>query len=79
MDPGPLYRIDEARLEGPVPAGPRAAFDLVPGEPARAERVLAAGDAVLAALREDGLLKASQGEYAKLERPLTGAEVGGWV
>ena len=54
VDPGPLYRIDEARLEGPVPAGPRAAFDLVPGEPARAERVLAAGDAVLEALREDG-------------------------
>lgn len=25
------------------------------------------------------LLQASQGEYAKLERPLTGAEVGGWV
>lgn len=54
VDPGPLYRIGEARLEGPVPAGPRAAFDLVPGEPARAERVLAAGDAVLEALREDG-------------------------
>lgn len=25
------------------------------------------------------LLQASQGEYAKLERPLTGAEIGGWV
>lgn len=54
VDPGPLYRIGAARLEGPVPAGPRAAFDLRAGDPARAERVLAAGDAVLQALREDG-------------------------
>lgn len=54
VDPGPLYRIGKARLEGPVPPGPRASFDLKPGEPARADRVLAAGEAVLLALREDG-------------------------
>ncbi|MGE5152850.1 MAG: autotransporter assembly complex protein TamA [Bdellovibrio bacteriovorus] len=54
VDPGPLYRIGAARLEGPAPPGPRAAFDLRPGDPARAERVLAAGEAVLQALREDG-------------------------
>lgn len=54
VDPGPLYRIRAARLEGPVPADARAAFDLKPGEPARAARVLAAGEAVLQALQEGG-------------------------
>ena len=54
VDVGPLYRIGEARLVGPVPDGPRALFDLRPGEPARAERVLAAGEAVRQALLEDG-------------------------
>ena len=54
VDPGPLYQIRSARLEGQVPEGVRAVFDLAPGEPARAERVLAAGAAVLRALREQG-------------------------
>lgn len=54
VDPGPLYLIGEARLEGPVPEGPRAAFDLKRGDPARAAQVLAAAEAVLRALQEDG-------------------------
>lgn len=52
--PGPLYRLGQVRLDGTVPADVRAAFDLKPGEPARARTVLAAGDAVLRALRADG-------------------------
>jgi translocation and assembly module TamA len=54
IDPGPLYRLGVVRLDGIVPAGARAVFDLEPGEPARAREVLAAGEAVLRALREDG-------------------------
>jgi translocation and assembly module TamA len=54
VDPGPLYRLRTVRLEGPVPEAAAAAFDLRPGEPARARAVLAAGEAVLQALREHG-------------------------
>jgi translocation and assembly module TamA len=54
IDPGPVYRIGSARLDGPVPDGARQIFDLVPGRPAVASDVLAAGQAVLSALREDG-------------------------
>jgi translocation and assembly module TamA len=54
VDTGPLYRLGVVRLDGTLPAGARAAFDLKPGEPARAREVLAAGEAVLRALREDG-------------------------
>ena len=54
IDQGPLYRIGIARMDGPVPEGPRAAFGLAPGQPARAREVLAAGQAVLSALQEDG-------------------------
>ncbi len=54
IDPGPVYRLRTVRLEGPVPAGVRAGFDLKPGEPALAREVLAAGESVLLALREDG-------------------------
>ncbi|WP_295582155.1 autotransporter assembly complex family protein [uncultured Lamprocystis sp.] len=51
---GPLYRLGIVRLDGPVPAQVRPAFTLQSGEPARAAAVLAAGEAVLQALREDG-------------------------
>ena len=54
IDLGPLYHIGQARLEGPVSATVRAAFTLTPGQPALAASVLAAGQAVLAALREEG-------------------------
>ena len=54
VDLGPLYHIGQARLEGPVSPAVRAAFTLAPGQPALASSVLAAGQAVLAALREEG-------------------------
>lgn len=54
IDPGPLYHIGSARLDGPVPDSAREAFDLMPGQPAVARDVLAAGQAVLAALQDDG-------------------------
>jgi translocation and assembly module TamA len=59
IDPGPLYRLGLVRLdlmqfEGSAPANVRSAFALTPGEPARAATVLAAGQAVLDALQEDG-------------------------
>ena len=53
-DPGPRYRIGTAVLEGEFSPEVHAAFDLAPGAPARAADVLAAGAAVLAALRESG-------------------------
>lgn len=53
-DPGPRYRIGTAVLEGELSPEVHAAFDLAPGAPARAADVLAAGAAVLAALRESG-------------------------
>ncbi len=54
VDTGPLYRLGQVRLEGLLPEQVRAAFDLRPGDPARAAPVLAAGTAVLTALLEDG-------------------------
>ncbi|HYN76761.1 MAG TPA: BamA/TamA family outer membrane protein [Lamprocystis sp. (in: g-proteobacteria)] len=54
LDLGPLYQLRVVRLDGPVPDKVRAAFDLKPGEPARAAAVVAAGEAVRDALREDG-------------------------
>jgi translocation and assembly module TamA len=54
IDPGPVYRIGAVRLDGPVPDTARRAFDLAAGRPARAGDVLAAGQAVLGALQEDG-------------------------
>ena len=54
IDPGPVYRIGSARLDGPVPDTARQAFDLAAGQPARAADVLRAGEAVLSALREEG-------------------------
>ena len=53
LTPGPLYHLGLVRLDGEVPPEVRAAFDLQPGAPARAAEVLAAGEAVLRALRED--------------------------
>ncbi|MGB4336029.1 MAG: autotransporter assembly complex family protein [Chromatiaceae bacterium] len=54
IDLGPLYLLGEVRLDGEIPAKARAAFTLEPGQPALAASVLAAGQAVLTALREEG-------------------------
>ena len=54
IDLGPLYHLGEVRLEGEIPPKARAAFTLEPGQPALAASVLAAGQAVLTALREEG-------------------------
>lgn len=51
---GPLFHLRHVTLQGAVPAGPRSAFTLKPGDPAIASRVLAAGAALLSALRDDG-------------------------
>ena len=61
IDPGPVYRIGSVRLDGPVPDDVRQALGLTAGEPARAANVLAAGEAVLSALREDGFALARVG------------------
>jgi translocation and assembly module TamA len=61
IDPGPVYRIGSVRLDGPVPNDVRRAFHLSAGQPARAADVLAAGEAVLSALREDGFALARVG------------------
>ncbi len=54
IETGPLYRIGTVRLEGNLPESGRAAFDLRPGTPAAARAVLDAGEAVRAALAEEG-------------------------
>jgi len=54
IDQGPVYHIGAARRDGPVPDTARQLFDLATGRPARAGDVLAAGQAVLSALQEDG-------------------------
>jgi translocation and assembly module TamA len=59
IDQGPVYRIGVARLDGPVPDAARQAFDLAAGQPARAGEVLAAGQAVLSALQEEGFALAT--------------------
>ena len=54
IDLGPLYHLGQVRLEGDLPAAVRQAFSLQTGQPALAATVLAAGQAVLTALREAG-------------------------
>lgn len=54
IDTGPLYRLAEIRIDDGVPEAVQSAVDLRIGEPAEARRVLSAGTAMLAALREDG-------------------------
>ncbi len=54
IDLGPLYHLGEVRLDGEIPPKARTAFTLEPGQPALATSVLAAGQAVLTALREEG-------------------------
>jgi len=59
IDKGALYRLGEVGVVGDVPSTAAAAFDLRAGEPAAARPVLAAGAAMLEALREDGFALAA--------------------
>jgi len=51
---GPLYHLRHVTLTGSVPGVAARAFTLRSGEPAVASEVLAAGGAMLSAMREDG-------------------------
>jgi translocation and assembly module TamA len=51
---GPLFHLRRIELKGPIPAEEGAKLSLRPGQPARAADVLAAGAALLQALRNDG-------------------------
>jgi len=54
IDLGPLYHLGQVGLKGTLPDAVRQAFPLQTGQPALAASVLAAGQAVLTALREAG-------------------------
>ena len=54
IDTGPLYRLAVITIDDDPPGSAASAIDLRAGEPADAARVLAAGAAMLDALREDG-------------------------
>jgi len=54
LDRGPLFRLRAVELQGNVPPEIRAKLDLKPGAPAVASDVLAAGDRLLGALRDQG-------------------------
>lgn len=52
--PGPLFHIGHVALTGSVPEDARAALAIKPGDPARAQAVLSAGQALLTDLRNSG-------------------------
>jgi translocation and assembly module TamA len=54
IDRGVLFHLRHVTLQGQVPPSAQAQFRLAPGQPAIAASVLAAGDALLTALQEDG-------------------------
>ena len=54
ITPGPLFHLRHVTVQGAVPPSAMAAFTLKPGQPAVAGAVLAAGAALLNALREEG-------------------------
>ncbi len=62
MDPGEVFPLRRVELRGDIPASARAAFPLAPGQPARAEAVLAARAAVRTALRAEGFALAEVSE-----------------
>lgn len=67
VDPGPLYRLEGITIESEPADAPGAALPtpqqlgLAPGQPAEAERILAAEAALLAAVRGQGFPLASAG------------------
>ena len=54
IDTGPLFHLRHVTFGGTVPAAALAAVSLKPGQPAVASDVLAAGNALLSALQEQG-------------------------
>jgi translocation and assembly module TamA len=60
--PGAVFPLRRVDLRGPLPATARAAFTLAPGQPARADAVLAAREALRTALRADGYALADVSE-----------------
>lgn len=66
---GPRFTLGRVQLQGDIPAGPRAAFPLHGGEPARAAPVLAAGAALLTALQDAGYALAAVPPPIAYEHP----------
>lgn len=64
FDLGPLYHIRNIRIDGKVPPSAQSAFTLKRGDPAVADKVLAAGNSLLAALDEQGYA------FAKVDPPV---------
>ncbi len=54
VTPGPVYPLRRAELLGPVSPKAREAFPLAPGQPARADTILAARETVRGVLRSEG-------------------------
>ena len=52
IDPGPVFRLGQVTVTGPLPPGFRPTLSIAQGEPANASKVLAARDQLLSALRE---------------------------
>jgi translocation and assembly module TamA len=67
IDTGPLFHLRHVTLDGAVPPKAEKAFTLKPGDPAVAETVLAAGNALLSALQEQGYA------LAKVDPPIATA------
>ena len=68
---GPLYRLREIKIDGPVPAKAKDSLKLSPGEPAIAMEIEAAQARLLTALQEDGYPLAQVQEPIALANDLT--------
>ncbi len=68
IDPGPLFKLRKIEITGNAPEPALAWLGLTPGSPARAAQVLAAGEALLNRLRDEGYALAKVDEpVAKLD------------
>ena len=69
IDKGPLFHLRHVAFDGAVPASALASVKLKPGQPAVASDVLAAGNALLSALQEQGYALARVDPPAATELP----------
>lgn len=69
IETGPVFRLRNIAIKGTVPPDARAKIGLVPGQPAVASDVLAAGARLLTALEEDGYALAKVDPPAVIEYP----------